>query len=109
MAVRVGINGFGRIGRLVMRAAIEAGRDDIEFGGVNDLGDVGTNAHLLKYDTVHGRLDMDIKTGDDWMDVGRGKIKVTCPAELAYGNRGSGAIPGGAALTFEVELLEVVN
>ena len=87
MAVRVGINGFGRIGRLVMRAAIEAGRDDIEFVGVNDLGDVGTNAHLFKSDTVQGRLDMDIKTGDDWMDVGRGKIKVTSerdPSKLPW-------------------------
>ncbi|MEE3092978.1 MAG: glyceraldehyde 3-phosphate dehydrogenase NAD-binding domain-containing protein, partial [Pseudomonadota bacterium] len=55
MAVRVGINGFGRIGRLVMRAAIESGRDDIEFVGINDLGDTKSNAHLLKYDTVHGK------------------------------------------------------
>ena len=87
MAVRVGINGFGRIGRLVLRAAIESGRDDIEFVGVNDLGDVKTNAHLLKYDSTHGKLNVDIKTGDDWMDVGRGKIKVTAerdPAKLPW-------------------------
>jgi glyceraldehyde 3-phosphate dehydrogenase (phosphorylating) len=77
MAVRVAINGFGRIGRLVLRAAIESGRDDIEFVGINDLGPVKSNAHLLKHDTVHGRLNVDIKTGDDWMDVGKGKIKVT--------------------------------
>jgi glyceraldehyde 3-phosphate dehydrogenase (phosphorylating) len=77
MAVRVAINGFGRIGRLVLRAAIESGREDIEFVGINDLGPVKSNAHLLKHDTVHGRLDVDIKTGDDWMDIGRGKIKVT--------------------------------
>ena len=63
MTVRVGINGFGRIGRLVMRAAIEAGRDDIEFVGINDLGDTKSNAHLLKYDTVHGKLGNKISTG----------------------------------------------
>ena len=87
MAVRVGINGFGRIGRLVMRAAIESGRDDIEFVGINDLGDTKSNAHLLKYDTVHGKLDTEISTGDDWMDFGKGKIKVTAerdPAKLPW-------------------------
>ncbi len=76
MAVRVAINGFGRIGRLVLRAAHEAGRKDIEFVAINDLGPVAANAHLLKYDTVHGTLATDIKTGDDWMDLGNGKIKV---------------------------------
>ena len=87
MAVRVAINGFGRIGRLVLRAAFESGRKDIEFVGVNDLGPVKSNAHLLKYDTVHGRLDADIKTGEDWMDLGNGKIKVTAerdPAKLPW-------------------------
>ena len=77
MAVRVAINGFGRIGRLVLRAAFESGRKDIEFVGINDLGSVKSNAHLLKNDSVHGRLNADIKTGDDWMDLGNGKIKVT--------------------------------
>jgi glyceraldehyde 3-phosphate dehydrogenase len=76
MAVRVAINGFGRIGRLVLRAAYEAGRTDIEFVAINDLGPVAANAHLVKYDTVHGQLAADIKTGDDWMDLGNGKIKV---------------------------------
>jgi glyceraldehyde 3-phosphate dehydrogenase len=87
MAVRVAINGFGRIGRLVLRAAIEAGRKDIEFVGINDLGPVKSNAHLVKYDTVHGRLNTDIKTGDDWMDLGTGKIKVTAerdPGKLPW-------------------------
>ena len=87
MAVRVAINGFGRIGRLVLRAAFESGRKDIQFVGVNDLGPVKSNAHLLKYDTVHGRLDADIKTGPDWMDLGNGKIKVTAerdPAKLPW-------------------------
>jgi len=77
MAIRVAINGFGRIGRLVLRAAFESGRDDIEFVGINDLGPVKSNAHLLKHDTVHGRLNAEITTGDDWMDLGKGKIKVT--------------------------------
>lgn len=87
MAVRVAINGFGRIGRLVLRAAFESGRKDIEFVGVNDLGPVKSTAHLLKYDSVHGQLDADIKTGDDWMDLGRGKIKVTAerdPTKLPW-------------------------
>ena len=60
MAVRVGINGFGRIGRLVLRAAMEQGRNDIEFVAINDLGDVKTNAHLLKYDSVHGTFPGEI-------------------------------------------------
>ena len=87
MAVRVAINGFGRIGRLVLRAAFESGRKDIQFVGINDLGPVKSNAHLLKYDTVHGRLDADIKTGDDWMDLGNGKIRVTAernPTKLPW-------------------------
>ncbi len=87
MAIRVAINGFGRIGRLVLRAAFESGRKDIEFVGINDLGSVKANAHLLKHDSVHGRLNADIKTGDDWMDLGTGKIKVTAerdPAKLPW-------------------------
>ncbi len=87
MAVRVAINGFGRIGRLVLRAAYESGRTDVEFVGINDLGPVASNAHLVKYDTVHGQLDADIKTGDDWMDLGKGKIKVTAerdPTKLPW-------------------------
>ena len=56
MALRVAINGFGRIGRLVLRAIVEAGRRDIEVVAVNDLGPVETNAHLLRYDSVHGRF-----------------------------------------------------
>lgn len=77
MALRVAINGFGRIGRLVLRAAIESGRKDIEFVGINDLGSVEANAHLVSYDSVHGPLGKKIKTGKDWMDFGRGKVKVT--------------------------------
>jgi len=91
MAVRVAINGFGRIGRLVLRAAMEAGRDDIEFVAVNDLGPVATNAHLVKYDSVHGTFPGDVTSGDDWMDLGRGKIQVTAerdPTKLPWGALG---------------------
>ncbi len=91
MTVRVAINGFGRIGRLVLRAAMESGRDDIEFVGVNDLGSVDTNAHLVKYDSVHGVFPGDVTVGEDWMDLGRGKIKVTAerdPTKLPWGELG---------------------
>jgi glyceraldehyde 3-phosphate dehydrogenase len=87
MAVKVAINGFGRIGRLVMRAIIESGRTDIEVVGINDLGSVEANAHLLRYDSVHGRLPQTVTAGPDWMDIGRGRIKVTAerdPAKLPW-------------------------
>jgi len=87
MAVKVAINGFGRIGRLVLRALVESGRTDIQVVGINDLGPVKSNAHLLKHDTVHGTLAQAVTTGDDWMDVGRGRIKVTAerdPAKLPW-------------------------
>ena len=75
MTVRVAINGFGRIGRLVMRSVIETGRTDIEVVAINGSGPVETNAHLLKYDSVHGRLNADIKVDGDTMDYGRGKMR----------------------------------
>jgi glyceraldehyde 3-phosphate dehydrogenase len=87
MAVRVAINGFGRIGRLVLRAAYEHQNSEIEVVGINDLGPVETNAHLLRYDSVHGRFPGEITTGDNWMDIGRGKIRVTAerdPAKLPW-------------------------
>ena len=87
MAVRVAINGFGRIGRLVLRAAYEHQHSEIEVVGINDLGPVETNAHLLRYDSVHGRFPGEITTGDNWMDIGRGKIRVTAerdPAKLPW-------------------------
>ena len=77
MSVRVSINGFGRIGRNILRAIIESGRDDIKVVGINDLGPVETNAHLLRYDTVHGRFPADVKVSGDTIDVGKGPIKVT--------------------------------
>jgi glyceraldehyde 3-phosphate dehydrogenase len=87
MAVRVAINGFGRIGRLVLRAAHEHKNSEIEVVGINDLGPVETNAHLLRYDSVHGRFPGEVTTGDNWMDIGRGKIRVTAerdPAKLPW-------------------------
>jgi glyceraldehyde 3-phosphate dehydrogenase len=77
MSVRVSINGFGRIGRNILRAIIESGREDIKVVGINDLGPVETNAHLLRYDTVHGRFPADVKVIGDKIDVGKGSIKVT--------------------------------
>ena len=72
MALRVGINGFGRIGRLVLRALVESGRDDVKVVGINDLGSVEMNAHLLKYDSVHGTFQNDIDIDKDTMAVGAG-------------------------------------
>jgi glyceraldehyde 3-phosphate dehydrogenase len=87
MAIRVAINGFGRIGRLVMRAALEHASREIEIVGINDLGSVEINAHLLRYDSVHGRFAGEVTTGENWMDAGRGKIRVTAerdPAKLPW-------------------------
>src|SRR2546428_8851315 len=77
MVVRVGINGFGRIGRNVLRAIAESGRKDIEVVGINDLGPVETNAHLLRYDSVHGRFPGTVTVDGDSISLGNGKIKVT--------------------------------
>ncbi len=91
MVVRVGINGFGRIGRLVLRAIAESGRKDIQVIGVNDLGPVETNAHLLRYDSVHGAYPGTVKTTKSGMNLGRGVIKVTAerdPANLPWGKLG---------------------
>ena len=87
MAVRVAINGFGRIGRLVLRSILEHKRTDIEVVAVNDLGPVETNVHLLKYDSVHGPLNMDVTVEGDFVSVGNQKFKVTAiknPAELPH-------------------------
>ncbi|MCF8512235.1 MAG: type I glyceraldehyde-3-phosphate dehydrogenase [Rhodobacteraceae bacterium] len=87
MAVKVAINGFGRIGRNTLRAIVESGRTDIEVVAINDLGPVETNAHLLRFDSVHGRFPATVTTGDDWIDVGRGPMRVTAlrnPADLPW-------------------------
>lgn len=87
MAVRVAINGFGRIGRLVLRSIIETGRKDLQVVAINDLGPVETNAHLLRYDSVHGRFPRDVKVRGDHMTVDGQDMKVTAirnPAELPH-------------------------
>ena len=87
MPVRVAINGFGRIGRLVLRSIVEFARRDIEVVAINDLGPVETNAHLLRYDSVHGRFPGLVTVEGDSLDVGLGKIKVTAirdPAQLPH-------------------------
>ena len=89
MTVKVAINGFGRIGRNVLRAIIESGRTDIEVVAINDLGPVETNAHLLQYDSVHGRFPGTVTAGDGSIDAGRGPIRVTAernPADLPWGD-----------------------
>jgi glyceraldehyde 3-phosphate dehydrogenase len=89
MAVKVAINGFGRIGRNVLRAIVESGRDDIEVIALNDLGPVETNAHLMRYDSVHGRFPGTVTVKGDTIDVGRGPIKVTAerdPKALPWGD-----------------------
>ncbi|MBL8691914.1 MAG: type I glyceraldehyde-3-phosphate dehydrogenase [Rhodospirillaceae bacterium] len=87
MAVRVAINGFGRIGRLVLRALAESKRTDLKVVGINDLGPVDANAHLFSYDSVHGRFPGEVKVTGDTMDVGQGPIKVTAerdPTKLPW-------------------------
>ena len=87
MAVRVAINGFGRIGRNVLRSILEHGRTDIEVVAINDLGPVETNAHLLKYDSVHGTLPMDVSVDGDTIKVGGQSFKVTAirdPKDLPH-------------------------
>ncbi|MCR4283020.1 MAG: type I glyceraldehyde-3-phosphate dehydrogenase [Bauldia sp.] len=87
MTLKVAINGFGRIGRNILRAIIESGRTDIEIVGLNDLGPVETNAHLLRHDSVHGKFPHEVKVSGDTIDAGRGPMKVTAiknPAELPW-------------------------
>ncbi|GHE59964.1 glyceraldehyde-3-phosphate dehydrogenase [Camelimonas fluminis] len=87
MTVRVAINGFGRIGRNVLRAIVESGRTDVEVVAINDLGPVETNAHLLRYDSVHGRFPADVKVEGDAIVINGKAIKVTAvrdPAELPH-------------------------
>ncbi len=91
MTVRIAINGFGRIGRLVLRAIIEGGRTDVEVVALNDLGPVATNAHLLTYDTVHGRFPGEVVAGDDGIEVDGRPIKAFAerdPARLPWGDLG---------------------
>ena len=87
MTIKVAINGFGRIGRNVLRALAESGRSDIEVAAINDLAPVETLAHLFEFDSVHGRFAGDVKTGSDFIDIGFGPSKVTSlrsPEELPW-------------------------
>ena len=87
MTTKIAINGFGRIGRNILRAFSENPRNDLEVIAINDLGPVQTNAHLLKYDSVHGRFGTEIEITDNSIDIGHGPIAVTAirnPAELPW-------------------------
>jgi len=89
MTVKVAINGFGRIGRNILRAIVESGRTDIEVVAINDLGPVETNAHLIRYDSVHGKFPGTVTVNGDIIDVGRGPIRVTAirdPKDLPWGD-----------------------
>src|ERR1700722_8123526 len=89
MPIRVSINGFGRIGRLVLRAAFESGRSDIEIVAINDLADAATNAHLLKYDSVHGRFNGEVKTDGNDLIINGKRVKglqIADPANLGWGD-----------------------
>ena len=91
MTVRIAINGFGRIGRNILRAIHESGRTDLTVVALNDLGDVETNAHLLRYDSVHGRFPGTIKVAEGSIDIGAGPIRVLSerdPARLPWADLG---------------------
>jgi glyceraldehyde 3-phosphate dehydrogenase (phosphorylating) len=91
MTLKIGINGFGRIGRLVLRSIVENNRDDIEIVGVNDLGPVETNAHLLQYDSIHGKFPAEVSFKGDIIKVGNKSVKATAirdPKELLWGELG---------------------
>ncbi len=91
MTIKVAINGYGRIGRNIMRALYESGRDDIKIVAINDLGDANTNAHLTQYDTAHGRFNGDVSVDGDDMIINGDRIKVLAerdPAKLPWGDLG---------------------
>ena len=113
MSVRVAINGFGRIGRNVLRAIAEADRDDIEVVAINDLAPVETNAHLLRFDSVHGRFPREVKVAGDSISVGNGMIKVTAikdPATLPeHGHEIAKMIKGAKVTSFETAHLSNIE
>jgi len=93
--VKIGINGFGRIGRLILRALLENYKGKIQVVGINDLGSVETNAHLIKYDSTHGILNHDVKTTSDGFQIGDQNIKVFAerdPAKLPWGKIGADVV-----------------
>ena len=90
--VKIGINGFGRIGRLILRALLENYKDKIQFVGINDLGSIETNAHLIMYDSTHGTLPHDVNTSKDGFKILNQNIKVFAerdPANLPWGKVGA--------------------
>ena len=92
---KIGINGFGRIGRLILRALLENYRDKIQVVAINDLGSIETNAHLIKYDSTHGTLNHDVKTSKDGFEISNQKIKVFAekdPAKIPWGNVGADVV-----------------
>ncbi|MEC7050268.1 MAG: type I glyceraldehyde-3-phosphate dehydrogenase [Pseudomonadota bacterium] len=91
MTVRLAISGFGRIGRMVLRALVESGRDDVEIVLINTPGPVETSAHLYEFDSIHGRAQGSVSHGEVWMDVGRGRIAMTHerdPAMIPHADHG---------------------
>ena len=91
MTVRLAISGFGRIGRMVLRALVETGRDDVEIVLINTPGPVETSAHLYEFDSIHGRAQGSVSHGEGWMDVGRGRIAMTHerdPAMIPHADHG---------------------
>ena len=111
--IKVGINGFGRIGRLILRALLENYKGKIQIVGINDLGSIEANAHLIKYDSTHGTLSHDVKTSSDGFQIGDQNIKVFAerdPAKLPWGKIGAevvlectGAFRGKASSYFHIE------
>tara|TARA_B100000686_G_scaffold303641_1_gene340637 strand:- start:311 stop:1315 length:1005 start_codon:yes stop_codon:yes gene_type:complete len=93
--VKIGINGFGRIGRLILRALLENYKDKIQVVAINDLGSIETNAHLIKYDSTHGTLNHDVKTSKDGFEISNQKIKVFAekdPGKIPWGKVGADVV-----------------
>ena len=88
MALKIAINGFGRIGRLALRSIVETGRKGVDIVAINDLGPVETNGHLVQYDSVHGKFPHEVKVRNDTIDVGLGPIKVFADA-VGYASQAS--------------------
>ena len=93
--IKIGINGFGRIGRLILRALLENYKDKIQVVAINDLGSIETNAHLIKYDSTHGTLNHDVKTSKDGFEISNQKIKVFAekdPGKIPWGKIGADVV-----------------
>ena len=98
---KIGINGFGRIGRLILRALLENYKDKIQVVAINDLGSIETNAHLIKYDSTHGTLNHDVKTSKDGFEISNQKIKVFAekdPGKISWGKVGADVVLEGTGI-----------